>query len=230
MAHAPINPASLTRLLSYCERKRYAAKSVIIKPGTPANLLYYLVDGTAAVSVESADGREIVLAHLSAGDFLGEAGLFLDQKTRGVWVRARYSCELAEISYQKLRQLAVTELSVVYADILFVLAAQMAQRLRTAGRKVSDLAFLDVGGRVLNALQDISNTAGAIVHPNGRQISITHQELGRIAGCSREMVSRVLKDLQAQQLIQVKGKAILVLHSGGAKHAEPPAGLIFSLV
>ncbi|MEO5702780.1 MAG: cyclic nucleotide-binding domain-containing protein [Gammaproteobacteria bacterium] len=230
MTHAPVNPNSLARLLNYCERKRYPAKSVILKPGTPATMLYYLVEGTASVSVENAEGREIVLAHLSAGDFLGESGLFLDQKIRGAWVRARYSCELAEISYQRLRHLALTELAVEYADILFMLSSQMALRLRSAGRKVSDLAFLDVGGRVLNALQDISKTSGAIIRDNGRQVSITHQELGCIAGCSREMVGRVLKDLQRQNLIQVKGKAIVVVDGSSGNYAEPSAGLIFNLV
>lgn len=230
MTHAPVNPDSLARLLNYCERKRYPAKSVIIKPGMPANLLYYLVEGTASVSIENAEGREIVLAHLSTGDFLGESGLFLDQKTRGVWVRARYSCELAEISYQKLRQLALTELAAEYADILFVLGSQMALRLRSAGRKVSDLAFLDVGGRVLNALQDLGKTSGAIAIDKGRQVSITHQELGRIVGCSREMVGRVLKELQRQNRVQVNGKAILVVDSNAESYAQPPAGLVFNLV
>jgi len=224
-----IDPSSLARLLSYCERKRYAAKSTIIKPGTPADLLYYLVEGTASVSVESADGREIVLAHLTSGDFIGEAGLFLAQNMRGVWVRARYNCELAEINYQRLRQLALAELSAEYADILFVLGAQMALRLRTAGRKVSDMAFMDVSGRVLNALQDLSATSGAIVRENGRQISITHQELGCIAGCSREMVGRVLKDLQGQNLVQIKGKAIVVLESN-PEFTVPASGPVFSLI
>lgn len=224
-----IKPASLARLLSYCERKRYAPKSAIIKPGAPANLLYYLVEGTVSVSIENAEGREIVLAHLTSGDFIGEAGLFLEQNTRGVWVRARYNCELAEISYQRLRQLALAELSAEYADILFVLGTQMALRLRTAGRKVSGLAFLDVSGRVLNALQDLSTTSGAIARENGRQVSITHHELGCIAGCSREMVGRVLKELQEQNLIQVKGKAIVVLEHT-PEYSAPASDPVFSLV
>lgn len=200
-----------------------------MKPGTPANLLYYLVEGTVSVSIENAEGREIVLAHLTSGDFIGEAGLFLAKNTRGVWVRARYNCELAEISYQLLRQLALAELSAEYADILFVLGAQMALRLRTAGRKVSDLAFLDVSGRVLNALQDLSTTSGAVARENGRQIRITHQELGCIAGCSREMVGRVLKELQEQNLIQVKGKAIVVLENT-PEFTAPATDPVFSLI
>ncbi len=221
---------SLTRLLSYCERRHYAAKRVIITPGTPADLLYYMVEGTASVSVENAQGREIVLCHLGTGDFIGESGLFLDARTRGVWVRARCNCELAEISYQKLRELAEVELAAEYADILFILGTQMALRLRTAGRKVSDLAFLDVSGRIVNALQDLARTSGAIVRDDGIQVSITHQELGCIVGCSREMVGRVLKDLQEQNLIRVKNKAILVLDKSNGKYSEPPPGLVFNLI
>ena len=49
-----------------------------------------------------------------------------------------------------------------------------------------------------------------MTHPDGMQIRITRQELGRIVGCSREMVGRVLKLLQAQELISVSGKTFVV--------------------
>ena len=49
-----------------------------------------------------------------------------------------------------------------------------------------------------------------MILPNGRQIRITRQEIGRIVGCSREMVGRVLKTLEEQGMIQTDGKAILI--------------------
>ncbi|MCP4043273.1 MAG: helix-turn-helix domain-containing protein, partial [Gammaproteobacteria bacterium] len=77
-------------------------------------------------------------------------------------------------------------------------------------RKVGDLAFLDVSGRVARALLDLCTEPDAMTHPNGMQIKVTRQELGRIAGCSREMVGRVLKDLEEKRLIMVHGKTIVV--------------------
>ena len=69
----------------------------------------------------------------------------------------------------------------------------MADRLRNTTRKVGDLAFLDVTGRVARTLLDLCKQPDAMTHPDGMQIKITRQEIGRIVGCSREMVGRVLK-------------------------------------
>jgi CRP/FNR family cyclic AMP-dependent transcriptional regulator len=82
--------------------------------------------------------------------------------------------------------------------------------LRNTSRKVGDLAFMDVTGRVARALLDLSKEPDAMTHPEGMQIKITRQELGRIVGCSREMVGRVLKVLEEQGHIAVKGKTMVI--------------------
>ncbi|NIR32240.1 MAG: cAMP-activated global transcriptional regulator CRP [Gammaproteobacteria bacterium] len=197
------NP-SIDRFLEHCHRRRYPAKSVIIYAGDHPDVLYYIVEGSVSVLIEDSDGREIVLAYLNAGDFFGEMGLF-EESNRSAWVRTRSQCELAEISYSRFRQLAEDD-----AGILFALAAQMATRLRKTSRKVGDLAFLDVTGRVARTLLDLCKEPDAMTHPDGMQIRITRQEIGRIVGCSREMVGRVLKSLEEQGLISVKGKTIVV--------------------
>lgn len=195
---------SIDKFLEHCHRRRYPPKSVIIYAGDQPDVLYYILEGSVTVLIEDSDGREIVLAYLNPGDFFGEMGLF-DESTRSAWVRTRTACELAEISYTRYRQLAEKD-----AGILFALAAQMATRLRKTSRKVGDLAFLDVTGRVARTLLDLCKEPDAMTHPDGMQIRITRQEIGRIVGCSREMVGRVLKSLEEQNLISVKGKTIVV--------------------
>jgi len=86
----------------------------------------------------------------------------------------------------------------------------MASRLRTTSRKVSDLVFIDVSGRVAHTLLDLCQQPDAMTHPEGMQIRITRQEIGKIVGCSREMVGRVLKSMEEQELISAKGKTIVV--------------------
>jgi CRP/FNR family cyclic AMP-dependent transcriptional regulator len=86
----------------------------------------------------------------------------------------------------------------------------MARRLRATTRKVGDLAFLDVTGRVARTLLELCKEPDAMTHPDGMQIKITRQEIGRIVGCSREMVGRVLKTLEEQGLVMVKGKTMVV--------------------
>ena len=68
----------------------------------------------------------------------------------------------------------------------------MADRLRKTTRKVGDLAFLDVTGRVARTLLDLCQQPDAMTHPDGMQIKITRQEIGRIVGCSREMVGKTM--------------------------------------
>ena len=197
--------ASLDRFLEHCHRRHYPAKSVIIYAGDKPDVLYYIIDGSVSVLIEDEDGHEIVLAYLNKGDFFGEMGLFSEDPNRSAWVRTRTACEVAEISYNKFRQLYQE-----HPDIMFALASQMASRLRNTSRKVSDLAFMDVTGRVARTLLDLCKQPDAMTHPDGMQIRITRQEIGRIVGCSREMVGRVLKAMEEQELISVKGKTIVV--------------------
>jgi len=146
--------------------------------------------------------------NLNNGDFFGELGLFepVDgEQQRSAWVRAKTECEVAEISYEKFRELARQD-----PEILYALGSQMAQRLRNTTRKVGDLAFFDVTGRVARCLLELCKQPDAMTHPDGMQIKITRQEIGRIVGCSREMVGRVLKDLEERSLVQVKGKTMVV--------------------
>jgi CRP/FNR family cyclic AMP-dependent transcriptional regulator len=96
----------------------------------------------------------------------------------------------------------------------------MAVRLRRTSGTVSRLAFMDVTGRIAKTLQDLCKEPDAMTHPDGMQIRITRQELGRIVGCSREMVGRVLKNLETQSLVAVKGKTIVVFGDREKLRAE----------
>jgi CRP/FNR family transcriptional regulator, cyclic AMP receptor protein len=207
----PPEPEYLEPLLSFCHRRRYPAKTDIIHPGDPADILYYLVDGSVSIIIEDADGREVVLTYLNKGEFIGEMALFIPASNRSVLVRTRTECTMAEISYNRLEELFDTELQDYATDILYALGAQLTERLLHTNAKVGHLTFLDVTGRIAGTLLELCEQPDAMTHPDGMQIKITRQELGRIVGCSREMAGRVLKNLSAQGLITVKGKTIVVL-------------------
>ena len=196
---------NLDQFLANCHRRKYPAKSTIIYAGDESDALYYILKGSVTVMIEDDDGREMIMAYLNEGDFFGEMGLFEADPSRSAWVKAKTECEVAEVSYPKFRQLARED-----AEILFAVSAQIAGRLRATTRKVGDLAFLDVTGRVAGTLLDLCKQPDAMTHPDGMQIKITRQEIGRIVGCSREMVGRVLKSLEEQGLIEVKGKTMVV--------------------
>ncbi|MEX1668981.1 cAMP-activated global transcriptional regulator CRP [Zhongshania guokunii] len=205
----PLKPeiANLEGFLAHCHRRRYPSKSTLIYAGDDSDALFYITEGSVTVIIEDDEGREMIVAYLNKGDFFGEMGVFDEDSpsTRSALVKSRTECEIAEISYSKFR-----ELSEQYPDILLALGRQMAKRLRLTTRKVGDLAFLDVTGRVARTLLDLCKQPDAMTHPDGMQIKITRQEIGRIVGCSREMVGRVLKTLEDQGLVNVKGKTMVV--------------------
>lgn len=196
---------NVDEFLTHCHRRRYPAKSTLIYAGDSSEALYYIVKGSVTVLIEDDDGKEMIIAYLNDGDFFGEMGLFDQEDNRSAWVRAKTECEIAEISYEKFH-----ELSTVHPEFLYALSGQMARRLRDTTRKVGNLAFLDVTGRVARTLLDLCKEPDAMTHPDGMQIKITRQEIGRIVGCSREMVGRVLKTLEEQGLVDVKGKTMVV--------------------
>jgi len=206
----PPEPEFLQPFLSFCHRRRYPGKTDIVHPGDPADTLYYIIDGSVAVIIEDEDGREIILTYLNKGEFLGEMGLFVPQANRSVLIRTRSDCLLGEISYGRLEQLFQGELREHVKTITYALGKQLAERLLHTSRKVGHLAFLDVTGRVAGTLLELCKQPDAMTHPDGMQIRITRQEIGRIVGCSREMAGRVLKSLEEQELIHVKGKTIVV--------------------
>ena len=70
---------------------------------------------------------------------------------------------------------------------------------------------MDVYGRVARTMLDLCNQPDAMTHPDGMQIRVTRQELARLVGCSREMVGKVLKDMEEQKHVAATGKNIVVL-------------------
>jgi CRP/FNR family cyclic AMP-dependent transcriptional regulator len=87
----------------------------------------------------------------------------------------------------------------------------MADRLTNATKKLHDLAFVDAKGRITNALYDLCKEPDAMTHPDGMQIKVSRQELGRIVGCSREVAGRILKVLEQEGMVQVAGHTMVVL-------------------
>jgi CRP/FNR family cyclic AMP-dependent transcriptional regulator len=205
-----LDAATLEKFLAICHRRRYPSKTAIFRPGDGAGTLYYIVDGSVTVSSEDEDGRELILAYLNKGEFIGELGLFIEPQRREVMVKSRTPCELAEIGYERLFKLFGTSLAAECPRILFAIGAQLTRRLLHTSRKVSRLAFMDVTSRVSRTLLDLCQEPDALSHPQGTQIRISRQEISRIVGCSREMVGRVLKQLEEAGKISVKGKTIVV--------------------
>ena len=208
MALQPITPhiSDVDNFLTHCHRRRYPNRATIIYEGDSCDTLYYIISGSVSVILEDNDGKEVIVAYLNPGDFLGEMGLFEQTEDRSAWCRTRNQSEIAEISYANFNAYVHD-----HPEIVFTIGRQMATRLRKTTRKVGDLSFFDVTGRVARTLIDLAKEPDAMTHPLGMQIRITRQEIGHIVNCSREMAGRVLKNLEEQELVTVSGKTIVVL-------------------
>lgn len=198
------NPA-LENFLQHCHLKKYKKKTTIIHAGDISDSLFYIIEGSVSVVVEDEEGNELILAYLNAGDFFGEMGLFEENTKRSAWVISRTECEISEIRYSEFLKLTKEN-----PEIIFQLSSQMANRLRATSKKVSNLAFMDVTGRIARTLLDLTQQPDAMTHPDGMQISVTRQEIAKIVSCSREMAGRVLKELEDNHLITAHGKTIVV--------------------
>lgn len=208
-----INFAAIEELCCNSKIHQFPKKGIIIRSGETADSLYYLIKGSVSVSVVDDDDKEVVLTYLNAGDFIGEVGLFYRVKHRVAWVRARTPCELAEIKYDRLEQLLKKELKHIESDILTAIGLQLSQRLLKTTRRVAQLAQMDVSGRVARILLDLCREPQAMSHPEGTQLHISRQEIGRMAGCSRETVGRILVQMADEGMIEVSGMDIVVYHS-----------------
>jgi len=196
----------MQRFLEQCPRKVVPSRTVLVRSGEAPDALYYVLSGSVEVLIEDEHGKELVLAYLGRGEFFGEMGLLEATPGRGAYVRARGRTEIAEMAYSRFRQVAISD-----PVLALELAAQLASRLERATRKLRDLAFTDVSGRIMQALGELCEQPDALTHPEGMQIRVSRQELARLVGCSREMAGRVLRTLEEQGTLRARGKTIVML-------------------
>ncbi|MDM4770043.1 cAMP-activated global transcriptional regulator CRP [Solimonas sp. SE-A11] len=201
-----LDKPAVQAFVAQAHKKSYPPKHTLIHAGDDPQSLFYILEGSVSILLEDEDGREIVLAYLNPGDFFGEMCLFPEQQTRTAIVRTRSPTLVAEIGYQAFRGFVRQ-----YPEIMFEVAGQLSARLRDTSRRLGDLAFLDVAGRLAHALLDLSKKPDALPNPRGVLVKVSRQELARIVGCSREMAGRVLKKLEEDGMVASQGRSILVL-------------------
>jgi CRP/FNR family cyclic AMP-dependent transcriptional regulator len=144
----------------------------------------------------------VILSLLGSGEYFGEMGL-IDDSPRSASVVATEPCELLAIARRDFKRCLAENFEMATAVM-----RGLVHRLREADRKIGSLALLDVYGRVARLLIDMSEEV------DGQKIvtrKIAKQDIAKMIGASREMVSRVMKDLQTGGFIEMRGSSI-VLH------------------
>ena len=176
-------------------KRRFKRGEVLVEQGQKSDALFILLTGRARVMSSDSRGREVILATLSQGDYLGELSI-IDNEPHSATVRAEVQTDVLLLGRTEFARCLSENTS-----MSLVVMRGLVKRLRQADRKIESLALLDVYGRVARALLEF-----AVPDAQDRPVikdKISRQDLAKMVGASREMVSRVMKDLEERGFIEV---------------------------
>lgn len=191
----------LRTLATVVSRRTATRGSIIMAAGDPTDSLYIILSGRFKVMMSDADGKEVILSILGPGEFFGEMGL-IDDAPRSASVVAIEPCELLVITRRDFKKCMAEN-----AEMAMAVMKGLVRRLREADRKIGSLALLDVYGRVARLLLDMAETVDGQKMVTKR---LPKQDIAKMIGASREMVSRVMKDLQTGGYIEMRGSSIVL--------------------
>jgi CRP/FNR family transcriptional regulator, cyclic AMP receptor protein len=182
--------------------RNYKKNSIVINEGESGDSLFVLLQGAVKVFSTDQSGREITYGSIEAGDYFGE--LSLDGGPRSASVMTLEPCVCSVVSRAAVREHLAEE-----PEFALDLVAQVIRRARAATETARNMALLDVYGRVIATLEGHEGPA----RPDAPILltQITHQSIASRVGASREMVSRLLKDLEKGGYIELGVKRITLL-------------------
>jgi CRP/FNR family cyclic AMP-dependent transcriptional regulator len=176
--------------------------TVVLNAGDSTDNIYFVLSGALKVQVSDEDGREVILSKLGPGELFGEMGV-LDDHPRSATVLAVEPSQVVVMGKADFKQCLVDN-----PDVSLFIMRNLTKRLRMADRNIESLALLDVYGRVARLLLESADDV------DGRKVvtqKLTKQDIGKMIGASREMVSRVMRDLSAQGLIEERDGQLILL-------------------
>ena len=198
-----LRDTQLVLLTEVLLRKPYPKNSTVVAAGDPADALYIVISGRLKVLMSDKEGKEVILAILNQGDFFGEMGL-IDQAPRSATVVAIDSCELLTMTRADFTKCLQKNFDLTMNVIL-----GLVKRLREADRKIGSLALMDVCGRVARLLMEMAETV------DGQKVvtKLPKQQIAKMVGATREMVTRVMKEMETGGHIEVRAHQILLRDS-----------------
>lgn len=180
-------------------KHRFKRNEEIVVQGKMTDSLFIILTGRARVIKVDKRGKEVIIATLHPGDYIGEMSL-IDNEPHSATVAAEVQTDVLVLGRGEFARCLPENNSMSYA-----IMRGLVQRLRSADRKIESLALLDVYGRVARVLMDAAKRDT----PHGQEQlairnKISRQDLAKMVGASREMVSRVMKELEDQAYIETQ--------------------------
>jgi len=187
-------------------KRRYKRGEPIVEQGKRSHALTIILTGRARVVSTDARGREVILATMHAGDYVGEMSL-IDQQPHSASVLAEVQTDVLVLGQQEFSMCLPEVDSMAYAVL-----RGLVQRLRVADRKIESLALMDVYGRVAKVLLEFAGESLNQMQGHGTIAGkVSRQDLAKMVGASREMVSRVMKDLEERGFITTQDDGSLLV-------------------
>lgn len=199
--HPALSP-SLRRLARRGVVRRYRRGTLLIQEGDQGDTLYIVLEGRLRAFSVGEREREITYGSYGPGEYVGEMSLDGGQRSASVMTIEPSVCAVV----------SRTTIEAHIADepaFAFELLAKVIRRARAATLSAKQLALNDVYGRIKLLLE-----SQARPQVDGRQAveeRLTHLEMAHRLGCSREMVSRILKDLEGGGYIAVERQRLQIL-------------------
>jgi CRP/FNR family transcriptional regulator, cyclic AMP receptor protein len=200
---APLWSMSAANLEALAKRgavKSYPRNTVIVNEGDRSDSLFIILSGKVKVYLSDEEGKEVLLSTQGPGEYFGE--MVLDQGPRSASVMTLEQSKFSVVSTEQFRKF-LSE----HPDAGPELVMSLIHRVRELTKTVGNLALLDVYGRVARLLLELATEEDGEMVISER---LTQQDMANRVGCSREMISRILKDLRTGGYIRMAGERIII--------------------
>jgi CRP/FNR family transcriptional regulator, cyclic AMP receptor protein len=204
---APLTPETLRAIAATGVVRSYPKNAILINEGDIGDSLFIVLAGRVKVYSSNPAGREVVIAFHGPGEYLGEMSLDGSPRSASVLTLEPTTCAL-------VTRASFREFILAHPDFALHLIEKLIQRVRLTTENVKSLALSDVYGRLVKLLLALAvEQDGQLIVPE----KLTQQDIAERVGASRDMISRLLKDLVAGGYLNVRDRTITVLK-------KPPPG------
>ena len=209
-----LSDAQFGALLPQIQHRSYPARSRIVYAGEGADGLFILISGRAKLLFHDGEGRALIAASMGPNEFFGEIGV-LDGHPRAASVDAQDACEILFVPRKVLLECVEHNAAAAMSMLRTVIG-----RLDEAYRKMAALALSDVYGRVARALLDSGHEVDGEWF-----VDVGSEQVAAMVGASREMVSRVLKDMIGKGFVRRQKRKLIVVDRRSLAHRSFGEGL-----
>lgn len=206
-AHDTLGPEELALIARHAATKEFRERTILVSEGDTTDSLYIILEGRVRAYVSGPDGREAALSVMGPGEYFGE--LAFDEGPRSASVITLEPCRLLVVPRAKFAEFVKSSPEFSTHFIL-----RLIGRIRALTENVRSLALMDAYGRVARLLLESSVTKDGIQIVPER---LTQAEIASRVGCSREMVSRIFKDLVQGGYIVLQPDCIVIRRKPPAK-------------